>query len=345
MFLIREAGTKDFKGVYALAERLDSYNLPADRPYIRKLLAVSQRSFRGGCAKSEAKYLFVLEERRLGGAKIVGCSLIIAQHGTPRHPHLWFALDRLTHRSRTLRVQRTHRVLRLGSTPNGPTEIGGLIVLPSHRGSVHRCGLQLAYIRFVYMAMHPERFKPEVLIEYRGAMGQGKRSPFWEAIGRVFTRLSYAEADRLSVTNKEFIRALLPAVPVYCALLPREVQAAIGAVHPAARRAVRLSERIGFKPLPQVEPFDGGPYYSARRRRIRVVRGTRRLRIVSTSQVDAAHLRNGKGPLWLIGTEEGGGFRGVMAPGRFLQGRLAVEKNVLDALRLKNGSSGYAYRL
>ncbi len=207
MFLIREAGPKDFHGVFALAKLLDSYNLPADPAFIRKLLRISESSFGGLLPKEQARYLFVIEDKR---GKIAGCSLILAKHGTRGRPHIWLALDKLTKHSDTLGVTKSHQVLQMGATENGPTEVGGLVVLPRYRGRPERCGLQVAYVRFLYMAIHPERFEKNVLIEYRGALGAGGKSPFWEAVGKDFTGLDYHKADRLSVENKEFILGLLP---------------------------------------------------------------------------------------------------------------------------------------
>ena len=328
MFLIREAGPKDFPGVFALAKILDSYNLPADRSVIRRMLRTSEQSFRGRVPKAGARYLFVLER----AGKIVGCSLIIAKHGTPGHPHLWFSLDRIVKRSRTLGVRRSHPVLRMGGTEDGPTEVGGFVVLPRYRGRPERCGLQLSYIRFLYMAMHPQRFERSVLVEYRGAMGVGGKSPFWEAIGRVFTGLSYRQADRLSVTNKEFIWGLLPAEPIYCALLPKPVQRAIGAIHPAAAPAAALASRIGFRRIPQVEPFDGGPYYSAPLRGIRVVRQARRV-----------SLRRGRrgGLPHLAATEAGGTFRAALIQGTVSSKRFTMDKEGFDRLKVRAGDPVY----
>ena len=351
MFLIRQAGPKDFSGVYALAKRLDSYNLPADPAYIRKLLATSQASFQGQRKRADAQYLFVLEEvksaPRAGRGQIAGCSLIIAKHGIPGHPHLWFALEQLTKRSRSLKRSRSHRVLRMGYTENGPTEVGGLIVHPQYREIPEHCGLQLAYVRFLYMAMHPGRFERDVLIEYRGAMGAGNTSPFWEAMGRVFTGLSYSKADRLSVTNKEFIWSLLPQEPIYYALLPKEVQRAIGALHPSAARAARLCKRIGFREIPQVEPFDGGPYYSAPLRQIRLVRQTQRLRLCEpllsgrgTLSFLSARVGRGRG-LSLIGTDSGGSFRAILAKGAISKGRWTMGEDGFQRLGVEPGKAVY----
>lgn len=328
MFLIREAGPRDFAGVFRLARILDSYNLPADRRYVADLLERSEQSFRGRLPRAGARYVFVLEV----GARIVGCSLILAKHGTPGRPHLWFAEDVVTKRSRTLGVERRHPVLRMGWTENGPTEVGGLVVLPRYRGLPEQCGLQLSYARYLYMAMHPTRFEEEILVEYRGAMGKGNRSPFWEAVGRVFTGLTYGRADRLSVTNKEFILGLMPSEPIYCALLPRDVQGAIGALHPSAQGAARLAQSIGFRRLPQIEPFDGGPYYSARQRDIRLIQRTRRLRAVPGTLAPGASV-----PGTLVGTERGGRFRAVLTRGRMSQGRWVMEREGFERLEIEPG--------
>ncbi|MCM8812051.1 MAG: arginine N-succinyltransferase [Candidatus Omnitrophica bacterium] len=337
VFLIRQAGPEDFEGVFPLARKLDSYNLPADRSYIRHLLKTSEDSFAGRLPRSRAHYLFVLETKTSRGLKIVGCSLIIAKHGIPGHPHLWFLLGSKTMRSRTTGIKRTHRTLQLGYTEDGPTEVGGLIVLPRYRRHPQQCGLQLSYVRFLYMAVHPQRFEKEVLVEYRGAMGRGNRSPFWERIGREFTGFSYAAADRLSVTNKEFIWALLPHEPIYCALLPGYVQKAIGAVHPQARRAAGLLRAIGFKPIPQIEPFDGGPYYTARSSRIRLIRQTKSVRIKQTEGKPAGR--------YLIGTQKEGRFRAVMAPALLSKGKVAVRAEVLGLLNVVPGERVYVCRV
>ena len=344
MFLIREAGPKDFSGVYPLAKLLDSYNLPADPAYVKHLLRLSRDSFRGKVPREKAKYLFVLEAKgRLAAfAKgsettrpscLVGCSLIIAKHGTKGSPHLWFGLERLVKKSRTLRLTRSHEVLRLGYTEDGPTQVGGLEVLPGFRRHPAHCGLQLSYARFLYMAIHPRRFEEKVLVEYRGLSRIGEKSPFWEAVGKTFTGLSYKKADRLSVANKEFILGLLPKEPIYRALLPRDVRRAIGAVHPGARRAVVLLRRIGFRPIPQVEPFDAGRYYAASRKKIRLVKRTRRM---------VADRGEGGRTLCLAGTDRGGFFRALLTRVTLQGNRCKLEEEALKSLGIKPGDTVHA---
>lgn len=332
MFLIRQASSTDFSGVYPLAQLLNSYNLPADRGYVRDLLQVSELSFQGRLPRPKARYLFVLEET----GKIVGCSLIIAKHGTPGKPHLWLGLERLTKRSRSLNLRRSHEILRLGYTEKGPTEVGGFVVLPGYRRRPERCGLQLSYVRLLYMAIHPERFEKKVLVEYRGISGAGNRFPFWEAMGWLFTGLPYAKADRLSVDNKEFILNLWPHEPIYCALLPESVQKAIGAIHPGARRAARLLEAVGFKPIAQIEPFDGGPYYLAQRSSIRVVQRTRRI------QIRVGGLSVASGRSYLVGTDRQGPFRAVLVKGLAAGGSLSMREEDARLMNVKDREEAYA---
>lgn len=340
MFLIRQAYRNDFQSVLKLARLLDSYNLPADSDYIRRLLAMSEDSFAGALPRGKARYLFVLEAPGPLGKRpgpIVGCSLIIAKHGVPGSPHLWLELKKIEKFSQTLKTRRSHEVLQMGHTEDGPTEVGGLVVLPAFRGHPAHCGLQIGAVRFLYMGIHPDRFEPEVLIEYRGAMRRGRFSPFWEAIGRVFTGLSYARADRLSVENKEFILNLMPREPIYSALLPKSVQAAIGAVHPSARKAVRMAERQGFRRIPQIEPFDGGPYYMAPLKQIRTVRSTR------PCQLEPC--RKASGRLVLVGTETGGWFRAVMVRGHGVGGVWKIPMEAFDRMSIRPGDRGYVGHL
>ena len=342
MFLIRQAGSRDFSGVFGLARLLDSYNLPADRGYIRELLRDSESSFQGRLALAKAKYLFVLEEQRSG--KLVGCSLILAKHGTPGRPHLWLDLETVNMRSRTLGVHRSHQVLRLGSTENGPTEVGGLVVLPRYRRHPEVCGLQISYVRFLYMGIHPERFEKRILVEYRGAMGAGNKSPFWEAVGRIFTGLPYQKADRLSVRNKEFILNLFPREPIYCALLPGSVQNAIGAIHPAAQRAAELLRSIGFRRIRQIEPFDGGPYYSAQRRQLSLIRQMSRLKagLRNLSRAGRRIPRNDGHGVSLVGTDAGGFFRAARVRGGWDRNQYSMSEEALRLLKLEVGETVYA---
>lgn len=272
MFLLRSANRRDLHGVLQLAKLLDSYNLADDKNYIRSLLHVSEASFAGDLSKEESRYLFVLEDTQR--KEIIGSSLILAKHGTRESPHLY--LDVFTERrtSRTLGKTVTHRCLKFGRETDGPTEVGGLVLKPHYRRHRHRHGLQLSWVRFLYMALHPARFQRRVLVEFLPPLrpGKGGGNPFWDALGARFLGLPYHEADHLSIANKEFILSLFPKEKIYCDLLPKEVLSSFGQVGPHGIHACHALQRIGFRYLNQVEPFDGGPYYGATVDQIQVIR-------------------------------------------------------------------------
>lgn len=332
-FRIRQARPEDASRLWPLAQRLDSYNLPADRAFLKQLLRVSARSFQCLEPKATARYLFVLE--RWPDEALLGCSLIIAKHGTPGHPHLWMAVKTVRLRSRTLRRQSAHRVLQLGMTTDGPTEIGGLIVRPEYRGHPARLGRQLSYVRLAYMAMHPARFESRILVEYLPPLRADGTSPLWDALGSRFIPLTYRQADRLSVRNKEFIIRLFPNAPIYTALLPEAAQQQIGVVHPAARGACGMLRAVGFRYLNQIEPFDGGPYYGAARRGVSLIRRTVSGRLAASRRDLSAR--------GLVCVEPvRGEFRAAFAAFRVEAGKVSVSQETQDLLDASKNPLVYA---
>ena len=58
MFRIRQSSPQDVEQVLAVAEHLDTVNLPADRGHIEAILARSGQAFRGEVPANEREYLF-----------------------------------------------------------------------------------------------------------------------------------------------------------------------------------------------------------------------------------------------------------------------------------------------
>jgi arginine N-succinyltransferase len=101
-------------------------------------------------------------------------------------------------------------------------------------------------------------------------------SHLWEALGRHFTNMSYGEADILSKKNKEFIKSLFPDGDVYATLLPPAAQEVVGRVGAQTRGVETMLRRIGFRYANRIDPFDGGPHFTAGTDEIRLIRETRR---------------------------------------------------------------------
>ncbi len=286
-FVFRDALASDEDAIFELAGHLDTLNLPPDRPFLRELIERSRESFAGGREPGffdpERRFLFVLEGIHDDGrSEVVGTSMIHAQHGTRHEPHVFFRVvdeeryAELSLESERRDVHMVHKMLHIGLTYQGPTEIGGLVLRPDLRKHPHKLGRLLSLGRFLYIAAHRHRFRDRILAELlppleRGPHGRA-RSRLWDALGSRFTNLTYAEADRLSTYDKEFIWRLFPVSPVHASLLPREVQDIIGQVGPETLGALRLLQSVGFADSGKVDPFDGGPHWEAATDEISLVR-------------------------------------------------------------------------
>jgi len=311
VLLLRDARRADLASLARLAKVLDTVNLPHDERALARILDHSVRSFSGKIRDPlERRYVFVAEEPRTG--RIVGTSMVIAKHGTRDSPCTFFHVSEREHYSSTIDRHFRHQVLSIGYHFDGPTEIGGLVVDPAARGRDEKPGKQLAYVRFLYMAAHPDRFRKTVLAELMPPLTKDGRSLFWEAFGRRFTDLDYQTADKKSRENKEFIQQLFPPVDVYATLFPERVRKALGKVGPRTEPVRHLLERIGFSYVDRIDPFDGGPHYEAKLAEVTLVRAHRRLRLAKVPMAKGGVVR-------LVGLERASGrgrFRAVACPSR-----------------------------
>jgi arginine N-succinyltransferase len=259
--------------LHRVAKHLNSVNLPNDRARIEEIVDLSYRSFAGLVkAKSEREYVFVLVDRDKD--VIIGTSMILAQLGRRGAPYIYFDVIDEEKYSATIDKHFHHTILRIGYSYDGPTEIGGLVMDPAYRGD--RLGTLISYVRFLYLGAHRDLFKDEVVAELLPPLEADGTSHLWEALGRKFTDMSYAEADLLSKKNKEFIKGLFPEGVIYATLLAKDAQAVIGKVGAQTKGVEKLLRRIGFRYAHRVDPFDGGPHFAAQMDEIEPVRETHR---------------------------------------------------------------------
>jgi arginine N-succinyltransferase len=327
VFRIRQSSREDVEQIFAVAEHLDTVNLPANREVIQRILELSEQSFEEKVPPVEREYVFVLED--LAAKRVIGTSMIHAQHGTKRAPHIFYRVENDERYSYTLDRYFVHQTLRIGYNYNGPTEIGGLILLPEYRGNKEALGKALSYVRFLFIRMHRDVFRDDVLSELLPPLENDGTSALWENVGRHFTGLSYQEADLLSKDNKEFIQALFPDDPIHTELLPANARALIGVVGPETKGVEKMLRRIGFQYANQIDPFDGGPHFCARTDDITLVQNAREM---------PTALASSEGDTWaVVATERGGGFRAVAARVQLSADTIGVTEDVLRRLAIEPG--------
>ncbi len=281
MFILRSVSLDDLDDLYALSGKVLFINLPHDKEIIRKKIQNSLCSFTSPSQYlPDNYYFFVLEDFETG--KVIGVSMIHAQHGDEQEPHFFLKVGSEHKYSQTINTGFVHGTLRLGLDTNGPTEIGGLVVSPEYRGNPNKLGKQISFVRFLYMALNPHQFKEDIHSELMPPLDKDGNAPLWEAIGRRFMNMDYNEADVLSRSNKEFILSLYPADNIYMTLLSYEARNAIGKVGDDTLPVKKMLESIGFQYTNEVDPFDGGPHYRAKLKSIKPIRNIIRSKVIGS---------------------------------------------------------------
>ncbi|HBQ20667.1 MAG: hypothetical protein A2Z91_06760 [Deltaproteobacteria bacterium GWA2_38_16] len=329
MFVLRSVRLDDFKQILSLSKMLNAINLSTIPEELQRQVQRSVSAFSGEVRiKGEADYIFCIEDTESN--KIIGTSMIMAQHGTRESPHFYFQVLRLEKFSQTIHSGIVHQVLRLGYDMDGPTEVGGLVLHPAFRHAGKHLGKQLSWGRFLYIAMHRRRFKDRVISEFLPPLTPDGKSPLWEAIGQKFTNLPYLEADRISRKNKEFILSLFPRQDIYICLLEARVRELIGQVGEDSLPAKRMLESTGLKYLEMIDPFDGGPHYGARMKDIALIKMTKTLK-----------LKKGTMRSWkeegLVGTDKNGEFRAVYTECKIEGKRIYIPQEVREILMVEPG--------
>jgi hypothetical protein len=92
MYALRSASLNDLDDLFDLSQLMLFINLPPDREIIRNKIESSIKAFTNPSKRLwENYYLFVLEDVTAG--RIIGASMIHAQHGTEDEPHYYFSVS------------------------------------------------------------------------------------------------------------------------------------------------------------------------------------------------------------------------------------------------------------
>lgn len=282
-FRIRAAVDDDLRHLYEMAKLTGGgfTNLPPDKPALAAKLARSHAAFERNTGEIEDELFVLILDNAITG-EVRGTCQIFTRVGA-RHPFYSYRLSTLTQHSREL--DRTFRAEMLSLTTDleGSSEVGGLFLHPGERAG--GLGMLLARSRYLFIAMHRNRFADRVLAELRGVIDEAGGSPFWDGLAGRFFGMNFQDADRFNAVNgHQFIADLMPKHPIYTAMLSEPARAAIGLPHPSGRAAMRMLENEGFAYEGYLDIFDGGPTMTARIDQVGSVRETRRARVVAVDR-------------------------------------------------------------
>ncbi len=340
MYILRSASLSDLDDLFDLSHLMLFINLPQDKEIIKSKIESSIKAFTKPSKKLwENYYLFVLEDTK--AQRIIGASMIHAQHGTEFEPHYFFSVSQENKFSKSLNTGFIHGTLKLGLDTNGPTEIGGLILDTEFRKSEKKLGKQLSFVRFLYMGMNQSKFKDTIHSELMPPFDNEGHAPLWEAIGRRFLNLEYHEADVLSRSNKEFILSLFPADTIYMTLLPIEARNAIGKVGEETAPVKKMLEGIGFKYTNEVDPFDGGPHYRAKLKDITPIKDLFEVEILIRDSI----IKSDQDSILASLPTKDGGFKAALITGNLNKGspaKFIIDPGEARELELKEDFKTFA---
>lgn len=333
---VRAAGAGDTDALLALATITGGgfTNLPPDRDAIAAKLARSEAGFaRADAPPDDELYVLALEEVETG--EVIGTAQIFSRIGV-RWPFYSYKLTTLTQASQELHRTFRAEMLNLVTDFDGATEVGGLFLRPDkRRGGVGRL---LARSRYLFIALHRQRFGQVVMAEMRGQLDDKGSSPFWEGLGEKFFGMSFQEADSFNALHgNQFIADLMPKHPIYTALLSDAARAAIGQPHVSGRPAQAMLEEEGFRYDGYIDIFDGGPTLAVPTDQLRTVREARIARVSGPAGIggESAIVASGRGEMF------NATFANVDAQGESVM----IEQAGLTVLGLKAGDKvGYVVR-
>lgn len=278
-------------------------SLPDDSERLRAKIAASCASFASAAAAhGPENYFFVLED--LDDQRLVGCSEILATAGFDE-PFYSLRNRHFTSASRELNIEHGVPALSLCHDLNDHTLLRGFHI----DANLVRTPFSelLSRARLLFIAAHAPRFAEAVITEIVGYSDEAGNSPFWDALGKHFFDLPYAEAERLcGLQSRTFLAELMPQYPIYVPMLPQAAQDCIGRIHPDGQEAFDILEREGFETNSYIDLFDAGPTLYARTSNIRSIARSQTATVQQKPQIDA----RGR---YLLSNDALHGFRSIMA--------------------------------
>ncbi|WP_242206548.1 MULTISPECIES: arginine N-succinyltransferase [unclassified Pseudomonas] len=304
-------------------------SLPDDSERLRAKIAASCASFANEAAShGPENYFFVLED--LDGQRLRGCSEILATAGFDE-PFYSLRNRHFTSASRELNIEHGVPALSLCHDLNDHTLLRGFHI----DANLVRTPFSelLSRARLLFIAAHAPRFAEAVITEIVGYSDEEGHSPFWDALGKHFFDLPYAEAERLcGLQSRSFLAELMPQYPIYVPMLPQVAQDCIGRIHPDGQEAFDILEREGFETNSYIDLFDAGPTLYARTANIRSIALSQTATVQQRPQIDA----RGR---FLLSNDALHGFRAIIAELNYQPDQpLSLTPAMCAALNVTDGS-------
>ncbi|WP_244186140.1 arginine N-succinyltransferase [Xenorhabdus ishibashii] len=281
--LFRSVQYEDLEDILNLSSRagIGLTTLPNNQEYLTARISRSIDSFNDAKGRAQQGFLFTLEDTEKH--RVVGVSALEVAVGL-EEPFYNFRVHRSVRASRELGVYNTFETLIVGQDYTGCSELCTLFLEPDYQGGGN--GVFLSRSRFLFISAFRHLFPKRIFAEMRGVVNQQGESPFWDALGKHFFNVPFAEADYLTgIGSKTFIAELMPFHPIYVPLLPEEARQTIGQVHENTLPARAILEKEGFVYHDAVDIFDAGAILDAEIDNVRTIKASRLVHVKRNDQI------------------------------------------------------------
>ena len=331
MLVLRPVELTDLPQLQQLAREslVGVTSLPDDTERLRRRILDSDASFEKDVqGNGPENYFFVLEDPST--RRLAGCSEILATAGFSQ-PFYSLRNRHFTSASRELNIEHGVPALSLCHDLSGHTLLRGFHI---DAALVRTPAAELlSRARLLFIAAHSQRFADAVITEIVGFSDDQGGSPFWDALGKHFFDLSYAEAERLcGLESRTFLAELMPHYPIYVPMLPQAAQDCIGRIHPDGQEAFDILAREGFATNNYIDLFDGGPTLYAR---------TSNIRSIAQSQAGVAQsgLAIDARGSYLVSNDSLKDYRAIVADLDYSPGQpVTLDARMCAALKVTQGS-------
>ncbi|BAH83493.1 arginine N-succinyltransferase [Candidatus Ishikawella capsulata] len=333
MILFRPIQEKDLPDIIKLSTNtgIGLTSLPYDPGYLENRILCSTNTFNGKLPRSEQYYMFGLED--LNSNQIVGISAIESAVGL-KDLFLNIYIEKINNVSSLIYLHHKLSMLSIHAHYTGNTELCTLFL---HRNyQKNKNGLLLSKARFLFIACFKHLFSSRLIAEMRGIVNKKDESIYWNAIGRHFFNISFAEADYLSNTGiKSFMSNLIPYYPIYLDLLPSKVKNIIGKTHLDSLPAQKFLEQEGFYWNQSIDVFDAGPILEANTDRVHSICNSKVFKITEKNKNLPI---SGKG-FTLISNEKFNNFRALLLENNCINQLIKLNSAQYDALEVEIGDT------
>lgn len=329
MILVRTARESDIEGVLALAKQAypGMTTLPPERDVLEAKLRNSVSSIDKTLENpKEESYFLVMHDS--DSDAIVGTAAIISSLGA-KEAFYSYKLNKVTQSCRELDKRVTFETLNLSNHFEGFAEVATLYLHKDHRKNGN--GKLLARSRYLFMAQFRERFPSSVMADLRGYFDEQGRSPFWDAVGKHFFDMSFADADLYGgIHGNQFIADLMPKHPLYVNMLPREAQEVIGQPNVKGKPALEMLKQEGFRWNGHVDIFDAAPSVDTKIDDIVSVKNSHQAEVIGISEFDHDERA-------MIATSNVDDFRTLISTISVEKGGVKIPRATMKALNLELG--------